>query len=499
MRELIIAFFKTGLGAAANLFLGIISTKVFALILGPSGLGFLSIIRQIRDTAISISTLQGTNVIVQGLATRDWADKKRYEIAVSISLFLTTLLVITVLLIAAPSISRSVINRTDPTSVFLIRLLTIPILLGTITIYLSGILNGFRAIGRLAITQVILSFAILILSLPVAYLVRAYGNGYFLLLLIGSSLVGVMTCFAFTYRSGWLPSPSEILCALKSISTLKTDISSFLTFASVTLIAGASATISELIIRSSVVKNLGLDDAGYFDAAWTLSAKYILLILASFGTYYLPTLSGNKNLDESKQLITRVLGFSILIVVPTITSVVALKPFVIRLLYSQEFLPALEMIRWMLIGDYLKTTSWVFGMTILASADKKTLLISEVGFRLVLVILSIEAINAYNSVEYVGLAFLLVYIAYTIFTLMYAASKYQYIPPASTALRWILGISIIISASITFWDDVVVNWKSSIVWIIFAGLFSIFSINKHQRKLIFITIQKVISNKFNKT
>ena len=41
-----------------------------------------------------------------------------------------------------------------------------------------------------------------------------------------------------------------------------------------------------------------------------------------------------------------------MLIVPLVVTTIVLKPAVVRLLYSPAFLPALEIMRWMLIGDY---------------------------------------------------------------------------------------------------------------------------------------------------
>jgi len=65
MRELLKAFLKTTSGTIGSLLLGTVSVKITAAMLGPSGIGLLSLLRQIHATTLVVATLSGQTVLVQ--------------------------------------------------------------------------------------------------------------------------------------------------------------------------------------------------------------------------------------------------------------------------------------------------------------------------------------------------------------------------------------------------------------------------------------------------
>jgi len=69
MRELVKAVLKTGSGSGISLLLGVITMKVMAVVLGPSGVGLYSLLRQNMFSTISLGTLGGTVALIQGLAS----------------------------------------------------------------------------------------------------------------------------------------------------------------------------------------------------------------------------------------------------------------------------------------------------------------------------------------------------------------------------------------------------------------------------------------------
>jgi PST family polysaccharide transporter len=97
-------------------------------------------------------------------------------------------------------------------------------------------------------------------------------------------------------------------------------------------------------VRSLVAREGGMSSAGIFDAAWTLSMTYVTLITTAFGTYYLPALSGLDNRAHRQELMQRMFRFVTVLIVPLILGVIVLKPLLLQILFSAEFLPAISLI-----------------------------------------------------------------------------------------------------------------------------------------------------------
>jgi O-antigen/teichoic acid export membrane protein len=490
MRELFYAVVKTGGGSFLNLLLGILTNKIFAVYLGPEGVGLFSLLRQIRDTTLTITTFHGGTALVQGLASRKDEERKNYSLVVFMIMILSTLIAVIALLLFAPQISRSVLNQDSDLSVSLVRSLSIPLVFGTAMMFLVGILNGYRAIGRLAMGQVTITVVTLLLAYPTTLLVQQ-GNKFALVAMMAiSSAAGVIFTYGFVRKQRWFP-PLSLIFSISKDRIVQAGYY-FLSFAITTLITGLANTWTSLMIRSMIVSVMGLSVAGIFDVSWTLSMMYITLALSSFGTYYLPTLSQTKDSQAQADLIMRVQRLTQFIIVPLVTAMIVLKPLVIQLLYSSEFLPALTTIRWMLIGDYFKASSWVFGVTITASADKKTLLISEILWQIGFLGLSALSLYKFHTLEGIGIAFVLLYCCHLIFTYIYGTRKYHLMVTFKKFLRWGIGLLILIGASVSTWTSLEVNWAVATLWLVFAIVSSIFSLDEGERARLIVIISKKV-------
>lgn len=71
MREILKVFLKSGSGSAANVLLNVAALKILARMLGPSGIGLFSLLRQILQTALTAGTLSGQTALVQGASSQN--------------------------------------------------------------------------------------------------------------------------------------------------------------------------------------------------------------------------------------------------------------------------------------------------------------------------------------------------------------------------------------------------------------------------------------------
>ncbi|HEX9247628.1 MAG TPA: oligosaccharide flippase family protein, partial [bacterium] len=231
----------------------------------------------------------------------------------------------------------------------------------------------------------------------------------------------------------------------------------FLRLAATMVFLGVVATAVPLALRAIVVRRFALPGAGLFDVAWTISMNYVLLALASFTTYYIPSLSRLSEPHDRQELIHRVLRLTILLMVPLVVTTTVLKPVVVRVLYTSAFVPALDIIRWMLIGDYFRVTDWVFALTMIAYADVKTLIWTELVWGALQVGGAAFAILSLNAFQGVGANFLFVHGTYLVFILAYVTSRRHFVLDRSTARTWLTGLGLILAASAHTWSDVEVH------------------------------------------
>ena len=479
MRSLIIGVIKAGSGAVANLLLGVISIKIMAVMLGPSGTGLLSLIRQVVVTLASLG-MGSQTALIQGVANKEGIERDSY---ISTTFWLFVLGVsFSVLLIElfATEIAVFTFGKSDASLVLLIRWIALPVFLLYAYVYLKSILNGFRAIGRLALVEMLGPVATLMLVYPVCISV---GEGYalaFVWMISAAQLLMLAASFLILYKNGWL---SALFVHTEKMID-RAAFHYFFTIAGTTLLTGMIGTGTLLAVRTMIARNGGLYQVGLFDLAWSLSGSYVMLLLTSFGTYYTPTLSQTVGNIERAALVRRVVRLSTLLMIPMIVIVVVFKPLLVRFLYSSEYVTSLEMVRWMLIGDYLKITGWVLAIPVIVNANMKIYFWTEAFWNIGFLALSALAILYFGDMQWIGIAFVVLYFTYVVYYLQYVRRVYELQIARDLLLPWLIGFIVVIMASIQNWNSTTVDWISSLLWVIGSMGLVISFLKESERKMI---------------
>jgi PST family polysaccharide transporter len=259
----------------------------------------------------------------------------------------------------------------------------------------------------------------------------------FVILLSLSGITGLAVAIYLCNKKNWLaPLKSDWWRFNRNEGTIE-----FIKIGSATLATGLMGTGSVLILRALIIKFDGYASAGIFDAAWSLSMTYVMLILTSFSAYYLPTLGIYKGKPQERNgLIEKYFRFATFTSIPLIAVVMLLRPWVVELLYSKEFLPAIHMMRWMLLGDFFKISSWVMAMPMLAYADIKPYVLSEFLWNFGLSLLAYFALAMGCDIERIGVIFMILYFFYFSYTYLYCRKKFILKIGFNLFLVWVLGV-----------------------------------------------------------
>jgi O-antigen/teichoic acid export membrane protein len=330
-----------------------------------------------------------------------------------------------------------------------VRWLAIPTSLAVLHTYVRGVLNGFRAIGRLAVVQTSIAVVNAALAYPVS---MAVDSGYaiaFVFMMSASFAAGIIIGVYTIRKKGWAKGlPRRGLRPRIHRSSAK----HFFSIASVTIITGFLATGALLAVRSLIVSYYGMDSAGIFNAAWAIGMTYALLALTSFGTYYLPTLSQIVDEASRTRLMNQVLWIATFAIVPLSVVAIVFKPSIVGLLYSAEFMPALDVIRWMLPAVYIKAAGWVLAMPMLAYAHMRAYLLTESLWYIGFVALSIVSVTMFDSFEGIGFGFLLMYVLYFAYVLFYTTRQWAFRIERRLSVMCAFGVALVVAASLLTWN-----------------------------------------------
>ncbi len=188
------------------------------------------------------------------------------------------------------------------------------------------------------------------------------------------------------------------------------------------LTTAATLPLSHILIRNHLGETIGWEAAGYWEAMCRLSGAYLMFVSATLSVYYLPRLSELQIGTEIKKEIF--LGYRVILPVAMLCALIVylLRYFIIKTLFSTEFLPMASLFFWQLFGDMLKIMSWLIAFVMLSKSMTVTYIVSEILFSLGLFMLTVEFVGFYGFVGS-SMAYAVNYSIYFI-TLVIVMSRY---------------------------------------------------------------------------
>lgn len=381
-----------------------ILNKILAIYVGPSGYAaigqfqnFIQIITTFAGGAINTAVVKFTAEYNQS------ENKQRLVWKTAGSIVLTfSIIVAFLILVFQKQLSTYIFKSTEYQSIF-IWFAAFLIFFNLNALFLA-ILNGKKEILRLVIANIAGSIFSLIVTGLLAFKLGLYGA--LVALSINQSIVFLVTLF-LCYRSDWF-----------KVSYLFGKIDKELSrkFGGYVLMALTSALcvpLSQILIRSYITDEFGLEYAGYWEAMIRLSGAYLMLVTTTLSVYYLPRLSELKDLKDIKEEVYTGYKFIFPLALIGALAVYILKDWIIGLLFTDSFSPMRELFLWQMIGDSLKIGSWIIGYLMLGQALTTLFIISEIVASISLLLFTYVFTKVFGF-EGVSIAYMINYAFYWI-------------------------------------------------------------------------------------
>lgn len=396
-----------GSAQVVNILISVIRMRVLAVLLGPSGVGLLSIFVNLQGLVKETAGLgMGSSGVREIAASRgDEATLSRTLSRVRRVLFAAllvqgTLAMVAVWLLRAPIATWLFGDAARATQVGLIGVAIPLMLLGTAQ---TALLQGMRRIADLGRVTVLGAFAGTFAGLAAVWWQGENGLIWFIIV---QPLAAVLIALHYTRR---LPKPTAARLTLpETLQIWKPMVKLGLAF----MLGGLAMSATLLVVRGRISQELGLDAAGHFAAAWGITMTYVGFLLGAMGADYYPRLT---EVIHDKVATVRLMNdqaqLGLAIGGPVLLLLIGLAPWVITLLYSDAFGPAVTLLQWQTVGNVFKLASWALGFSIAASARGKTFLMVQINFNVVFLLLLWPSLATFG-IQAAGPAFTLAFIVH---------------------------------------------------------------------------------------
>lgn len=337
-----------GGSSVINMMIGIVKVKVLAVLLGPAGIGLMGLYQNIMGMASALAGCGMGSSGVRQLAAA--ADDAATLSVVRRALWLGNLMLglagAATLWLLRDSVALWVFG--DRVHVIEVGWLGVGLFFTLIAGGQTALLQGLRRINDLAIVGILSAFVAACVGILAVYLLGKDGVLWFV---ITAPAVNFMVA---SYYAALLPrhrTPHDLAAMQQQwLALLKLGIP--------IMAAGLITLVTQLAVRSIVLRQLGLEASGYFQAAWAISFTYVGFVLNAMIMDYFPRLTVAINdRQRARTLVNEQVEMTLLIAGPLLMATITLAPWVIHLLYSQGFSPAAEILKWQVLGDIFKVAS----------------------------------------------------------------------------------------------------------------------------------------------
>ncbi len=400
----------------SSIIVSIIRSKFLAIFIGLSGYGIFSLLNSTIElvralTCFGLETSGVKKISEVNSVNDNHLISKNVYVILKLGL-LTGILGTLTTIIFSNYLSR--LSFGDSDKAFAIILIAISILFKQLTSSKNAIFQGMGKLNFLAKSNLYGNIFGLIITLPLFYIFKIKA---IVPAIIVTSLISFIVSFYYFKKLNIEKSSiklNEILIEGKDV----------LYFGSLLSFSSFLPVLSNYLIQIFISKNGGIELVGLFSVGLIIINSYVGVIFNAMSTEYYPrlvseiSLSKNVNNSVNQQAI-----FSMLIIVPIIIIFLSLMPFIIKILFTANFLEVMPFVSWAILAMFFKAFSWAMGLLIIAKADSKVFTKTSIFFNILYFLFCISGYHFFG-LEGLGIGFLVYFIIHLIS--IYAVVKLRY-------------------------------------------------------------------------
>ena len=388
MRRLVRSTAILGLGSAATIVAAILRAKILAAWLGPEGTGVLAQLAGLTAVLVPLATLGAGNGVVTLIAEArgrgDAARVLRITRTVTSLAWAVGLGLALITAAASPWIAHGIYK--DSGFVWAILLAAGSVPLSAVASLRITMLQGHGAVRAMATLNAVIAAVGIATIIPMAYFFGVKG-AVAQLVVIAATQVWLSGRFlrpltpslandAARAAGAAAPAPEPWID--------RTLLPSIARFGGSALLVGLSSTLTLLVLRSILVGKLGLSQNGIYQVCIGVSGLTMPLILNSITATVWPEIASKPKDADAVGPMRGGIRLAFLLVTGVSAALLVGSPIWIPLFYSAKFLPALDLLPFQFLGDYLRAAAWMFGIWLVPRERLRPWVLFDVVYGVVL-------------------------------------------------------------------------------------------------------------------
>ena len=344
-----------------NYLIGMVRVKLVAVLLGPAGVGLVGLYMAATDM---VGTFARLGVNESGV--REVAEAHASNQPERIARAIKTLRRLSWatgffgwILTAALSYPLSVWAFGSGEYVWAIALLGCSLLLTFVSGGQSALLQGMRRIGDLARVNVLSAIVSTIFAVSLYWWLGQKG-------IVPVLIVTAAVNLGFSW---WFARKISVASVTLTLPETLTHAKRFIHLGVAFMWSALFGAVVALGIRSLIVRELGLDANGIYQAAWTISGMFGGFIISAMGTDFYPRLTAVANdSPAATKLVNEQTEIGVLLALPGVQASLAFAPLLMHVFFSAKFVTGAELLPWFLVAVFLRMITYPMGYILSAKA-----------------------------------------------------------------------------------------------------------------------------------
>ena len=396
-----------------RLVLGLLTNKMYAVLLGPAGYMTLGNITNAFNLAHAASQAGMSSGVSANVARCSGAGQKQGFLYAGICLSLCTAVVLVLVFLCLQFNGFFPTVSSTTTSILIVSLiLAAP--LGA----LIGYFNGSENNNPVYLAQ--LSGAILLLL--VVWGCYSLGRSDLALATAGATALGAMPVLT------WLGYRKRLHIEKTPHTPMSLCLRPLVGYLLIGAVSGVVAQTMQIAVRILMSNRFGDDVAGYWQASWRLSDAYLAVLAQTISMVLLPRYAHCQTRASFKRAVLEGLAWFAGGAMLLCLFVFIFADHLVLLLFSKDFVKAAEFVRVQVFGDFLKIISWVLAYVMLAKGNIRAFVITEIVAGTLFVGLTALAIRVAPSILDANYAYIGMYLAYTMAVLVIVIKTIKSMP-----------------------------------------------------------------------
>lgn len=378
-----------GLSVLIKIGIGLVTSKVLAIFVGPTGMALVGNLRNFLTSVESVSTLGFQNGIVKYVAENN--ENKTGNNKIVSTLFFCLLVVtgiLAIILFVFASYFNQLIFVFNQNFIFIFRILAFVLPIYVASLYLISIVNGLGKFENVIYINIIGN--IIGLFVTVFFVYQFSVLGALLAIIITPSILFFVSLYFVSQEINVI---SQIKLAFFDFEIIKNLSHYFL----MTLASGILGPIVYLAVRNHVIQTVGLKEAGFCEAISRISTYYLLFVNTLITVYYFPKLVIATTNEETKKVFYDYYKNVLILFGIGLFVIYLMKNYIVNILFTQDFEPVSNLFLWQLVGDFLKAASLILGFQFFAKKMTKAFIFTEILSLTILYFSSIYCVNIFKT------------------------------------------------------------------------------------------------------